>query len=244
MTSKKVVLVTGASRGIGAAIAEKFAQSGWDLTISGRREDTLEQKAHELRAVGAHVKVAPADMSDADAVQTLIQAHLDEYATLNALVLNAGMGQKGRMEAFPVRRLDRLYEVNVRSPFLLMQGLLPALRAGAAEQGSSNVIAISSISGVYPEPELAAYGATKAALIKLCEVFNLEESSGGVSATALAPGYVDTDLTEWTKEAIPGREMITTDDIAWMAYTITKMSRYAVVPTVTLTRPGTNLHRA
>ncbi|GAB92519.1 SDR family NAD(P)-dependent oxidoreductase [Gordonia rhizosphera] len=245
MSDNRVALVTGASRGIGAAIASRLAADGWDLTISSRGQEALEQRADELRDVGAgRVEVIPADMTDADAVEGLAAAHAEAFGRCDALVINAGMGQKGAVADLPVRRFDRLYQVNVRAPYILLQSLIPTLRSTAQAHGSSKVIAVASITGVYPEPELSAYGATKAALISLCETFNLEESLNGLSATTIAPGYVDTDMSGWLKDQIPADEMITVGDVATMAHAVTQLSRFAVLPNVILTRPGTNLHRA
>ncbi|MGC4962745.1 SDR family NAD(P)-dependent oxidoreductase [Gordonia sp. DT101] len=245
MSDDKVALVTGASRGIGAAIAERFAADGWGLTISSRGREALEQRAAELSELGAsRVEVIPADMTDADAVAELAAGHAEVFGRCDALVINAGMGQKGAIADLPVRRFDRLYQVNVRAPYILLQSLLPTLRATAEANGVAKVIAVASITGVYPEPELSAYGSTKAALISLCETFNLEESLNGVSATTIAPGYVDTDMSDWLKEQVPGEEMITVGDVATIAHSVTALSRFAVLPNVILTRPGTNLHRA
>lgn len=245
MSDDKVALVTGASRGIGAAIAERFAADGWGLTISSRGREALEQRAADLSELGAsRVEVIPADMTDADAVAELAAGHAEAFGRCDALVINAGMGQKGAIADLPVRRFDRLYQVNVRAPYILLQSLLPTLRATAEANGVAKVIAVASITGVYPEPELSAYGSTKAALISLCETFNLEESLNGVSATTIAPGYVDTDMSDWLKEQVPGEEMITVGDVATIAHSVTALSRFAVLPNVILTRPGTNLHRA
>ncbi|AZG46400.1 SDR family NAD(P)-dependent oxidoreductase [Gordonia insulae] len=245
MSDNRVALVTGASRGIGAAIAERFAAEGWDLTISSRGLEALQEKAGRLGELGAgRVEVIPADMTDPDAVEALAVGHAEAFGRCDALVINAGMGQKGPIADLPVRRFDRLYQVNVRAPYILLQSLLPALRSTAEAAGAAKVIAIASITGVYPEPELSAYGATKAALISLCETFNLEESGNGVSATTIAPGYVDTDMSEWTKGLIPADEMISVGDVATIAHSVTQLSRYAVLPNVILTRPGSNLHRA
>ncbi|NDZ95350.1 SDR family oxidoreductase [Streptomyces sp. SID6673] len=245
MSDDRVALVTGASRGIGAAIAERFAADGWSLTISSRGREALERRAGELSELGAkHVEVIPADMTDADAVADLAAGHAEAFGRCDALVINAGMGQKGAIAELPVRRFDRLYQVNVRAPYILLQSLLPTLRATAGSNGVAKVIAVASITGVYPEPELSAYGSTKAALISLCETFNLEESLNGVSATTIAPGYVDTDMSEWLKDQVPGAEMITVGDVATIAHSVTQLSRFAVLPNVILTRPGSNLHRA
>ncbi|WP_279105236.1 SDR family NAD(P)-dependent oxidoreductase [Gordonia paraffinivorans] len=243
--NNRSALVTGASRGIGAAIAERLAADGWDLTISARGREALEAKAAELRELGAgRVEVVPADMTDTNAVTALGAAHGEAFGRCDALVINAGMGSKGAVAETPVKRFDRLYQVNVRAPYILLQSVLPTLRSTAAEHGAAKVIAVASITGVYPEPELSAYGATKAALISLCETFNLEESENGVSATTIAPGYVATDMTDWLKDRIPKEEMITAADVAVVAHSVTQLSRYAVLPNVVLTRPGTNLHRA
>lgn len=245
MSDNQVALVTGASRGIGAAIARRFARDGWDLTLSARGREALEQRAVELADLGAgRVEVVPADMTDDESIAALSSSHAEAFGRCDALVVNAGMGSKGAVADLPVRRFDRLYQVNVRAPYLLLQSMLPVLRATAGDAGAAKVIAVASITGVYPEPELSAYGATKAALISLCETFNLEESEAGVSATTIAPGYVDTDMSEWTKDLIPGDEMITVDDVAAIAHAVTQLSRYAVLPNVVLTRPGANLHRA
>ena len=246
MTERKTALVTGGSRGIGAAVADRFAREGWDLVISARGADALEARAEQLREHGGRVVVVPADMSDEAAVLGLAERHVAEFGRCDALVVNAGMGQMGSVAEFPARRFDRLYQVNVRAPFQLMQALLPTMRTTVDVAGAAKVIAISSITGVYPEPNLAAYGATKAALISVCETFNLEESVNGVSATSIAPGYVDTDMSEWTKgeDAIPADEMISADDVASVAFAVTQLSRWAVLPQAVLTRPGDNMHRA
>ncbi|MCF8608785.1 SDR family oxidoreductase [Gordonia sp. HY285] len=246
MTERRVALVTGASRGIGAAVADRFAREGWDLTISARGADALDERAQALRAHGGRVLTVPADMSDEEAVAALAARHLDEYGRTDALVLNAGMGAMGAFAAFPARRFDKLYQVNVRAPFLLTQSLLASMKSTVTKTIGAKVIAISSITGVYPEPNLIAYGSTKAALISMCETFNLEESVNGVSATSICPGYVDTDMSEWTKgeDAIPADEMISGDDVAEIAYSVTRLSRWAVLPQAILTRPGENMHRA
>lgn len=240
---RKVALVTGASRGIGAEIATRFASQGWDLTISARSPEPLQELATRLkREYGTTVQVVTADAADEEQLIHLAAMHATEFERLDALVLNAGMGQKGPIAELPTRRFDKLYQVNVRSAYVLLQSLLPTLRATAELAGAAKVIAIASITGVHPEPELAAYGATKAALISLCETFNLEESERGVSATTISPGYVNTDMSSWT--AIPQEEMITAGDVAVMAHAVTELSRFAVLPGLVLTRPGANLGRA
>jgi NAD(P)-dependent dehydrogenase (short-subunit alcohol dehydrogenase family) len=106
------------------------------------------------------------------------------------------------------------------------------------------VIAVASISGVAAEPGLAAYGATKAALISLCESITVSEGAGGVTATAISPGYVDTDMTAWIRDQISPADMITPDDIAELTLAVCRLSRHCAVPNIVVTRPGPLLWRA
>ena len=108
----------------------------------------------------------------------------------------------------------------------------------------AKIIAIASITGTASEPGLAAYGATKAALISLCESITASEGTAGVNATAISPGYVDTDMTAWIRDRLDPAEMIRVDDIAEIALTICRLSRYAAIPNIVVTRPGGNLWRA
>jgi 3-oxoacyl-[acyl-carrier protein] reductase len=145
-----------------------------------------------------------------------------------------------------MRRFDLQVAVNLRSAFLLVQGLLPALRTAAADRPASGakVVALASITGVAAEPGLAAYGATKAALISLCESITVSEADNGVSACAISPGYVDTDMSTWMHDRLDPDHMITVHDVAELVLAVSHLSRYAAVPNIVLTRPGTSLWRA
>jgi 3-oxoacyl-[acyl-carrier protein] reductase len=243
--SRRVALVTGASRGIGRAIARRLAADGFDLTISARSADALDKVAAELRGPGRRVAAVTADMSDAGQVGALAATHDHAFGTLDVLVLCAGMGSLGSIADYPPRRLDRMFTVNLRGPFLLVQQLLPTLRkaANAAPTGAK-VIAIASLTAIAAEPGLGVYGASKAALISLCEAITIEEAEHGVSATAIAPGYVATDMTEWLAGRVDPATMITSHDVAELVVAVTRLSRWAAVPTIPVTRPGPQLWRA
>lgn len=241
----KVALITGASRGIGAAIAEKLASENFDLTITGRSQETLDEVAGQLqKQFGVNVLAIPSDSANEASLIELATKHSAHYSRLDALVLNAGMGQKGPIAELPATRFDKLFQVNVRSNYTLIQELIPVLRTTAEAEGKAKVIGISSITGVYPEAELAAYGATKAGLISLLETFNLEESKNGITATSLAPGYVDTDMASWTRDMISQADLIQANDIAELVLSVTRLSRNAIVPNMVVTRGGENLCRA
>lgn len=239
-------LITGASRGIGAAIAEHLAADGWTLTLTARNADPLHEVARRLTAAhGTAVEVVPADMGDHAKVDGIVARHTAAHERLDALILNAGMGSIGPFAEFPVRRLDKMLSVNVRSAYALIQHALPALRATATlEPTGAKVVAISSMTGIAGEPMNSAYGASKAALTSLCETLNTEESKGGVTATAICPGYVDTEMTSTLHDIAAAAEMIPVADVAHLVVAVTGLSANVVVPRVAMTRSGDHMWRA
>lgn len=246
MKSARTALITGASRGIGRAIAGRLAEEGWDLLLSARNEPGLNEAVGSLSESGAAVRGVPADMGKPADVEALASAQYDRGSELDLLVLAAGIGTGGSVDGYRMDRLDLQFAVNVRAPFQLVSLLLPALRAAARSRPElgARIVAMSSITGQSAEPGLAAYGATKAALTRFCETVTTEEGGNGVLATAFAPGYVDTDMAAWVHESIPPGEMMKTSDVAELTLALTRLSRWAAVPAIVMTRPGPNLHRA
>jgi 3-oxoacyl-[acyl-carrier protein] reductase len=179
-------LVTGASRGIGRAIAERLAAGGFALTLSGRYAGPRQELARALDGDAAGTDVVPADMATEQDVRRLAQRHAERFGSLDLLVLCAGSGTSGPISDYPVRRFDRQVDVNLRAPFVLVQECLPSLRQAAAShpERGARIVAIASLTGVASEPGLAAYGATKAALISLCQSINVEESALATPAAA------------------------------------------------------------
>ena len=243
-TQARRAVVTGATRGIGRRIVEQLAATGWDLVVSARDVDALAALRDELAdSHGATVVAHSADLVDEASLLDL--AAVAGTGRLDALILNGGMGAIGPFAEFPARRFDRLYTVNARSAFVLIQSLLPALRETAASSPfGAKVVAVSSMTGLAGEALNAAYGASKAALISLCETLNTEESLAGVSATAVCPGYVATDMTANLPGAAPADQMIDADDVAEVVTAMLRLSRRSLVPQVAISRPGTAVWRA
>lgn len=240
-------MVTGASRGIGLGIATRLAEQGRGLTITARRQDALDAVAEELREAGAPSVVAMAgDLADTEHLAAAVAAHGAQFGSMSALVLNAGVGTAGTIADYPAHRFDKSVAVNLRAPLVLMQEALPLLRAGAAAdpEHGAKVIALASIAGVYPEAGLAVYGATKAALISMVEALNAEESAGGVTGAALAPGYVDTDMSAWTHDTVPPETMIEVADIVELVDALLRLSARAVVPRLVVNRAGASAFQA
>ncbi|WP_024800298.1 SDR family oxidoreductase [Nocardia sp. BMG51109] len=243
----RTALITGASRGIGLGIANSLARQGYALTITARDAARLEDVATGLRTSGAaDVVTVAADMADAEGVERLLAAHADRFGTLSALILNAGVGTAGPLAEASRRRVDKTLAVNLSAPLQLIQGALPMLRAAAAAEPGrgAKVIALASMAGVYAEAGLSVYGAAKAALISLLATLDAEESGNGVTATTLAPGYVDTDMSAWQHDRIPPDRMLPVSDIVEIVDTLLRLSSRAVVPNIVLSRAGTDGYHA
>lgn len=242
MTDETSAVITGASRGIGLSIAKALAKKKMALTITARGAEALDALVPELMALGSpRVIAVAADMTDPEAATTITEAHKHHHGgALTVLVLNAGVGTAGRIESYPTARIDKTMAVNFRSPLLLMQSAIPLLHEGASRRPGlgAKVLVVSSITGVFAEAGLAVYGASKAALLSLVNTFNAEESASGITATAIAPAYVDTDMSAWKHDSIPPETMIPADDIAQLVAALVNMSARSVVAPVVISRAG------
>ncbi len=143
---------------------------------------------------------------------------------------------------YDLKRLDKTLEVNFACAVVLIKKSLPMLRTAAAEDPvrGARIIGVSSITGAYAEPGLAVYGASKAALLSLLETVNLEESARGVTASAIAPAFVDTDMSDWVTDRIPKDEMIPVEDVVRVVDMLLELSANTVVNRIVLSRKGTN----
>ncbi|WP_330256157.1 SDR family oxidoreductase [Nocardia sp. NBC_00565] len=245
--TNRTALITGASRGIGLGIADRLARQGYSLTITARDADRLNTVADRLREGGAvDVAAVAADMSDAEGVAGVLAEHSRRFGVLSALIMNAGVGYAEPVADASMRRFDKTFAVNLRAPLQLIQDALPLLRTAAAAEPArgAKVIALSSITGVYAEAGLSMYGAAKAALVSLVATLNAEESGRGVTATTIAPGYVDTDMSAWIHDRIPPEKMLMVNDVVEMVDSLLRLSARAVVPNIVMSRAGTDGYRA
>ena len=234
----RAALVTGASRGIGLVLAELLGESGYGLTISARKPDTLEQTAHKLRAKGYEVEYLAANMADEEALRELVALHREHYGRLDVLVNNAGLGIGAEAGEQQTKFVDMQLDVNLRAIVLLYRECLDMLRAAGAEHKNALVVNLASIAGKSPQPWLSVYSATKAAVLAYTQAMNKELNGDGIKSVAFAPGFVDTDMTEFAKGRVPAEEMIRPADIAEALRFLLRLSPAAVVPEVIFQRPG------
>lgn len=215
-----------------------LGRRGWNITLTARGLSGLDCVAAELAELGVQARSVAGDVADEAHIARLLADHLAAYGGLDALVLAAGVGWAGPIDGYSSKRLDLQLNVNFRSPFLLTSAALPSMRDSANyhTQGVSRLIAISSIEGLNAEPGLAAYGATKAALISLVDSVNSEERINGIVATAIAPGYVATDMSDWVTEVIAKDTMLSVDDVVRCVELVFDLSPQAVLPRIVLQR--------
>jgi len=185
----KVVLVTGASSGIGEAIARRLADEGCHVVLAARRSERIAAIADEIRSRGRSAQGRQLDVTDRVDVQAAVDAVADEHGRLDVLVNNAGVMPLSRLDALLTEQWDRMIDVNVRG---LLHGIAAALPHFQA-QGSGHFVTIASIGAHQVSPTAAVYCATKYAAWAITEGLRLE-SGPGVRVTTVTPGVVESEL--------------------------------------------------
>lgn len=211
----KVALVTGASGGIGSAIARRLRAQGARVVLSGTRRDALEALAAEL---GGEVFVAPADLGDPEAVEALVPAAEAGLGPLDILVANAGVTKDGLLLRMKDEDFERVLRVNLESYFRLSRAALK----GMFKRRWGRIIAVTSVVGVTGNPGQSNYAASKAGMIGFTKSLAAEVASRGVTANCVAPGFIASPMTEVLNEAqksailgrIPAGRLGTGEDVA------------------------------
>jgi NAD(P)-dependent dehydrogenase (short-subunit alcohol dehydrogenase family) len=205
-SEQRVALVSGASRGIGLAIAKALARDGWALSL-GMRDPAAFDGISPSPAVMTHAYEATARASAAG----WVAATLERFGRIDGLVANAGIAPFVGLEDGDEDDLDRLFDVNVKGPFRLVRAALPALKAC----GHGRVIIVASLSGKRALGLNAGYQMSKHAAVALSHAVRRAGHEHGIRCTALCPGYVATDLT--VGAPVPQQEMTDPDDLARIA---------------------------
>jgi short-subunit dehydrogenase len=235
---ERAALVTGASRGIGFALAEALGEEGYSLTVTARKPDSLERAAADLRERGFEVEGVAANLADEQAVREVVRRHRERYRRLDVLVNNAGVGIGAKYDEHQTKFIDMQLAVNLRAPILFYRECAEMLRAAGAEHRRALIVNMASLAGVSPQAWLSVYSATKAALAAYTVSMNKELAKHGVKSVAFAPGFVDTDMADYVKDRIPAEEMLRTSDIAEALRFVLRVSPQAVIPEIVFQRPG------
>ena len=237
----RAAIVTGASSGIGLAIAHMLGAEGYGLTVAARRPDKLTAAADELRAAGYEVEEVAANLTEEADIQRVVARHRDRFGRLDVLVNSAGVGIGAPVGEIQAKRVDMQLAVNLRALVLFYRECTAMLREAGAEHRSALVVNLSSISGKSGQPWLSVYSATKAAVIGFTQAMNKELNADGVKSVALAPGFVDTPMTDFVKDSVAPEDMIQTSDVADAVRFVLHTSPACVVPEIVFQRPGENL---
>jgi NAD(P)-dependent dehydrogenase (short-subunit alcohol dehydrogenase family) len=215
-----------------------LVREGHDVTITARKPDGLERAAAGLRELGAgSVHPVAANLADAESVQQIVEAHRERFGRLDVLVNNAGLGVGAGAGEHETKFIDMQMAVNLRAPILFYKHALDLLRAAAAEHGKAVVVNLASIAGVISPPWLSVYGATKAGLISYSKSMAKELGAEGITSVAISPGWVDTDMAEFMKQAVPAEQMLKTSDVTEAVRFVLTVSPNCHVPEIVLGRP-------
>lgn len=235
----KVALVTGASRGIGAAIATSLAAYGAECILVSRKIEGLEVVRDGIRDAGGKAEALPCHVGNLETIESLCGHVKDHYGHLDILVNNAAVNPYfGPMTGASVSVYDKTFEVNLRGPFFLIQNAV-----GLMEQNGGSIINIASISGISPEMFQGIYGITKAGMIAMTKAYAKELASKKIRVNALLPGLTETKLSsalfdnqaiyKWIKDRIPlNRHALPEEMAGAVLYLASEASSYTTGTTI------------
>jgi len=235
--TERAAIVTGASSGIGFAIARMLGEEGHAVTLVARRPEKLEAAYEQLRADGLEVQRVAANVGDEDDVVRAVAAHRDAYDRLDVLVNNAGVGIGAPIGALDTKRMDIQLATNLRSVPLFYREALPMLTAAGAEHRNALVVNTASIAAKRGQAWLSIYSATKAGVVGFTQAMHKELGALGIKSTALCPGFVDTAMTDFVKGQVPPEAMIQTSDIAAAVRMLLHLTPGCVIPEIVFLRP-------
>jgi NAD(P)-dependent dehydrogenase (short-subunit alcohol dehydrogenase family) len=235
---RRAAIVTGASSGIGLAIARVLGEEGHSVTMAARRPEKLDSAVQELRAEGLDAHGVAANVEEESEIQKVVAAHRERYGRLDVLVNNAGLGVAEPVGETRTKWLDKQLDVNLRSIILFYRECVELLKAAGAEHRSALVVNTASIAGKRGIGGNAVYSATKHGVVGWSESMNSELNGFGIKSTALCPAFVDTPMTDYIKEHVKPEEMIRPQDVAEAVRYLLKLSPTCVVPEMMFLRPG------
>ena len=192
ITSEKVVIITGASSGIGRATAVALAPERAKLVLVARREEMLRSLAEEVKSAGGTAFVLPLDLRQREHVKQLVQSTQDRFGRIDVLINNAAFGYYGSVENTPAEIIREIFDLNFESPLLASQLVIPIMRA----QGGGHIINISSVAGKRGLPLSGIYSATKFALNGISEALRVEVQGSGIEVSIINPGATRTEFGE------------------------------------------------
>lgn len=197
--ASKVALITGASAGIGAALAREFAREGADLVLVARREDRLKSLAAEIEALGRRAVTVSGDVTRDGDLEHAVAAGVAQLGRVDVAVANAGFGVLGRVDDLAIDDYRRQLETNVFGVLRTLYAALPELKRNRGQ-----LVVVGSVSGHLPTPETSAYCMSKFAIRGFCDSIHHELSLDGVGVTLVSPGFVESEIRTLDNSGKPG----------------------------------------
>lgn len=228
--TNQTALITGASSGIGRAIALAFANAGIDLILVSRSLEKLQAVRHEVTALGVKAQVYAVDLSLVEQVQSQITKIVGEAGRIDILVNNAGMGYTGSIADTPLAHWQQVLDLNLTSVFQCVQGVLPLMR----EQQQGTIVNIASIAAKQSFPGWGAYSVSKAGLVALSQTLAMEEPD--LRVITICPGAVNTEIwdSETVKVDLDRTAMLTPEAVAQTVLYAVTLPSNAVITELTL----------
>lgn len=222
----KIVFLTGASSGIGEALAVEIAKQGAIIGLLARRENLLKELAAECEAVGGTARVFACDVVDYEKVQAAADALRNEFGRIDIMIANAGIGgNTSGLDVYKPDQVRKVIDINLMGAVNAVYAVLPQM----LERKSGQLVAISSLAGFRGLPKSAAYSASKGAMTIFFESIRLDVQSQGVSVTIIQPGFIKTPLTSGRPNKMPFL-MELDDAIPLFLRAIEKQKRFAAFP--------------
>lgn len=216
--SGQTAIVTGASQGLGRSMAVALAANGARVALVARNEEKLKQTADLVAAAGGQAEVMAADVSQKEAIESIVETVAEQWGRLDILVNNAGITRDTLLPAMTDEQWDEVIAVNLRGTFLFTRAAAQRMM----RQRYGRIINISSVSGLIGNPGQTNYSASKAGVIGMTRSLAKELAKRKVTVNAVAPGFIESDMTEklgeamltQVKNAIPAKRLGTPDDVS------------------------------
>jgi short-subunit dehydrogenase len=197
--ANQVAIITGASSGIGWALAKELAAGGCRLGLLARRQDKLEELAQEIRTAGGTAAIAPANVADRQQTVAAIQSLREQLGPVDLLIANAGIGQPTPLEPLNTELVESMFKVNTFGVIYAIEAVLPEM----LQRGSGHLAAVSSLAAYKGLPGESAYCASKAAVNTYMEGLRIQLRKRGIAVTTICPGFIKTPMTDVNTFSMP-----------------------------------------
>ncbi|MFC5624026.1 SDR family NAD(P)-dependent oxidoreductase [Algoriphagus winogradskyi] len=223
---EKVVWITGASSGIGKAMAFEWASLGYKVVLSARRKELLEEIALEIKNSGGEALVVPVDILEEKSIENAVQSMIDHWGRLDVAVANAGFGVFGSIDKLTAKDWNRQLNGNVTGLALTVKYALPHLK-----QNQGRIGLVGSVGAYLPNPNVGAYGASKAAVHSIGLTLQVELKGTGVSCTTIHPGFVESEIAKIDNDGVwhPERNDPRPSNLMWPTDKAAKVMVKAII---------------